>query len=422
MSHMKILILGSGGREHALAWRLKQDPRVEGIWVAPGNPGMPGICVNLDICNPSEVIPFVQEQNIDLTVVGPEAPLFKGIVDVFRKKNLPIFGPCQQAARIEASKIFAKELMQSLGIPTADSKVMGNFDMALEYVEEIGGHCVVKAPGPALGKGAHVCRSVDAAREALEAILLRKEFGEEPALIEELLTGPEASFYVMTDGTNLLPLPAAQDHKAIFEGEKGPMTGGMGAYAPTPVLSEQQYDEVIQDIVLPLFHGLKLKDITYTGVLFVGLMLTPTGPKVIEFNCRFGDPETQALMMLWEEGLLDTLLACSGIGNFENLEKKVKFYKGSASCVVMASEGYPASSSKGQVISGWDEMPEETVLFQAGTCLNEQGQLLTHGGRVLAVAGRAATLQEATDRAYRGIGSISFEGAQYRKDIGHQVL
>ncbi len=416
---MNILILGGGGREHALAWRLAQDSRVSKIWAAPGNPGMPALPLNLKLDDHIGLVDFVKQNDIGLTVVGPEAPLFDGIVDVFRKKNLPIFGPTKMAAEIERSKIFSKEIMAAAGIPTAESKVFGEFEAALGYVNQLHGQCVVKAPGPALGKGAFVCRSVEEAQEALEAILVRKDFGDDPALIEDLMTGPEASFYVITDGTNLLPLPAAQDHKTIHDGDTGPMTGGMGAYAPTPVFT--QYDEVLETVVVPFLHAMKSKGYPYTGVLFVGLMLTPAGPRVIEFNARFGDPETQPLMMLWEEGLLDALLASAGVGSFEALEDKVRFAKGAASCVVMASAGYPASSTKGCAISGLETLPSDCVVFHAGT-KKDGSEIVTNGGRVLGVSARAATLKEATANAYAGVEAISFDGAQFRRDIGHQVL
>jgi len=420
---MNILIIGSGGREHALAWRLSKDKRVKAIYSVPGNPGMPGFKVD-DFTSSDHIglLDFILEKNIGFTIVGPEAPLYEGLVDFLRKKKQLVFGPVQAAAELEKNKIFSKEIMSAANIPTSESKTFGDFEAAMEYVTECDGDCVVKAPGPALGKGAFVCSSVEEAKEALEKILVHKEFGEYEALIEEKMVGQEASFYVITDGTNIFPLPAAQDHKNIFDGDKGPMTGGMGAYAPTPAVNSQDFDKIIETIIVPLLHIMKRRGTPYTGVIFVGLMMTSAGPKVIEFNVRFGDPETQPLMMLWEEGLLDTLLASSGQGSLLDVENKNTFYKGSATCVVMASKNYPESSTKGCVIEGLKETSSDVRVFHAGTTKNKKGEWVTNGGRVLGITSRAATLKEASDAAYTAVENIHFEGRQFRKDIGHHSL
>jgi phosphoribosylamine--glycine ligase len=419
---MKILIIGGGGREHALAWRLSKDKRVKTIFSAPGNPGMPGFKTDVSVSDHQELLEFIEAKGIEFTIVGPEAALYEGVVDFLRANDKLVFGPTKAAAELEKDKIFSKEIMHAANIPTAESKTFGDFELALEYVTECEGDCVIKAPGPALGKGAFVCSSVEEAREALERVLVKKEFGECDVLIEEKLQGQEASFYVITDGNNIFPLPAAQDHKTIFDGDKGPMTGGMGAYAPTPAVNSKCFDEIIAKIIVPLLHTMKRRGSPYTGVIFVGLFVTAAGPKVIEFNVRFGDPETQPLMMLWEQGLLDTLMAASGEGNMLDIENKNKFYSGVGTCVVMASKGYPETSTKGSVIEGLDRIPENVTLFHAGTDKNKDGEWVTNGGRVFGVTSRGKTIQEATEAAYAAVEEIQFEGRQFRRDIGHHSL
>ncbi|MGE4158025.1 MAG: phosphoribosylamine--glycine ligase [Planctomycetota bacterium] len=418
---MNILIIGGGGREHAIAWRLSQDPRVGEIWSCPGNPGFPGHRTNLKSDDHVGLLDLCLEKNIALTVVGPEVPLFEGLVDFFRRKGQRIFGPTKSAAELERNKIFSKEIMKSASIPTAESRIFGSHAAAHHHVESIGGSCVVKFPGPAQGKGAFVCSTIAEASEALRILMIEKPFGEGSVLIEEKLTGQEASFYVVTDGDTLFELPAAQDHKTIFDGDRGPMTGGMGAYAPAPVVTEEVRLRILREIAVPLLHTMKRRGTPYTGVLFIGLMITASGPKVIEFNCRFGDPETQPIMMLWEEGLLDTLLACSGRATLEEVGGRNRFSSGASTCVVMASAGYPATSTKGCPINLPQNVPPNVQIFQAGTRKGSQG-LETDGGRVLGITAKGATLQEATDAAYAIVNQVSFEGRQYRRDIGHHAL
>ncbi|MCS6943519.1 MAG: phosphoribosylamine--glycine ligase [Geminocystis sp.] len=419
---MKVLVVGNGGREHALAWKLLQSPTVEKIFCAPGNGGTALLenCENVPIAvnDFASILQLVREKGIELVVVGPELPLSLGIADYLQPHGIRVFGPSRQGAMIEASKSWAKELMKEGGIPTASSAVFSDRESAKAYIRQQGAPIVVKADGLAAGKGVIVAKTET---EALGAVdyLFDQQFSK--LVIEEFLTGQEVSVLAVTDGNTIRPLIPSQDHKQIGEGDTGANTGGMGAYAPTPILNENLSKRVYEEILQPALTQLQKYNIDYVGVIYAGLMITPEGnPKVLEFNCRFGDPETQAVLSLLKTPLADVLLACT--------EKRLaglpplQWDDGFAVCVVLAAGGYPGSYRKGDVITGIDLAEKEgVVVFHAGTKL-VNGQLLTDGGRVLGVTGKGNTLQEAIDLTYRAVAKIHFPDMYYRRDIGHRVL
>ncbi|MCB8977666.1 MAG: phosphoribosylamine--glycine ligase [Ardenticatenaceae bacterium] len=420
MERLKVLIVGSGGREHALTWKIGQSSRVAEIFVAPGNAGTAVSAQNIPIkdSNIDELLNFAQEKQIDLTVVGPEVPLALGIVDAFQAVGLKIFGPTQAAAQLEASKAFAKEFMHKLGIPTAVSHTVTNFEDAVETL-----HCnvstngiVVKASGLAAGKGVVVCDDAAQAEAALREMLVDGAFGAagSEVVIEERLSGPELSLLVLTDGQTAVPLSPARDHKRAYDDDQGPNTGGMGAFAPPPDVDNALIEQIMQTIVQPTIDGMAALGTPYVGVLYAGLMLTTDGPKVIEFNCRFGDPETQVVLPLLESDLVELMLACV---NGRLTPDMVQIHPGACATVVMAAPGYPASYPKGLPITGLDALPEDVMVFHAGTA-QKDGQLVTNGGRVLAMTARGDDLGTAVSRAYAGVEQIHFEDAHYRKDIG----
>ena len=419
---MKVLVVGGGGREHALVWKLRQSPCVHKIFCAPGNAGIArhAECVKIAAEDVENLLSFARQEKIDLTVVGPEAPLTAGIVDTFRQHRLDIFGPAARAAAIEGSKAWAKELMAKYGIPTPEFSVFDNPEEARRYVLEHGAPLVVKADGLASGKGVKVCRTVEEALAAVADLMERKVFGKagERVVVEEFLTGEEVSVLAFTDGKAVLPLLAAQDHKRVYDGDQGPNTGGMGAYAPAPACSERIYEEVRQKILVPVVEGLAREGCPYCGVLYAGLILTRDGPKVLEFNARFGDPEAQPLLMLCRTDLVEIMEAVLA-GRLAGFE--IRWAEGAAVCVVLASGGYPGPYEKGKVISGLEEVPEDIVVFHAGTALAD-GRLVTAGGRVLGVTALAKSIPEAINRAYEGVKCISFEGMHYRRDIGQKAL
>ncbi|MGH9857249.1 MAG: phosphoribosylamine--glycine ligase [Acidobacteriota bacterium] len=415
-----ILIIGSGGREHALGWRLQQSPKVGKIFFAPGSAGTEQIggSTGIPALDFATLIAFVRNNNIDLTVAGPDDILAAGIVNEFQKAGLTIFGPTKEAAQIESSKAFAKQLMQEEHIPTAAYQTFTDPEKAKQYVVQQGAPIVIKASGLALGKGVTVARTLDEAIEAIEQSMINKVFGKsgEEIVIEEYLEGQEVSIHAFSDGENIALFPTARDHKPIFDGNKGPNTGGMGTIAPLSDVSEKDLEIIKKTIVLPAIQGLKKRDMPFVGCLYPGLMMTPDGPKVIEFNCRFGDPEMESYMRLLESDILKILLACVE-GTLD--QTNIAWSNQSACCIVLASAGYPASSQKGIPIQGLENSAKDIVVFHFAT-KHEGDKLVTNGGRVLGVTAIGKTLDEALKIAYNAIGGtgIHFEGMQYRKDIG----
>jgi len=421
---MKILVIGSGGREHALVWKLAQSPLVEKLYCAPGNPGIAQLAAGVDIAvtNVAALQRFAKEQQIDLTVVGPEAPLVAGIADEFEAEGLRIFGPSKQAAMIEGSKAFAKELMRKYRIPTAAAKIFTNAQEANAYLETAPIPIVIKADGLAAGKGAIVARTREEALAAVHRLMRAREFGDagNQVVIEEFMEGQEVSVLCLTDGKNLCMLPAAQDHKAVFDNDEGPNTGGMGAYAPAPFMTAELMGRVEREILRPVIAAMATENRPYRGVLYAGLMLTHDGPKVVEFNCRFGDPETQAILPLIESDLAEMLWYAAN-SNLNSCELKIA--PRWALSVVLASGGYPGKFETGKLISGLERIDDDEVMvFHAGTALDHNGNYLTNGGRVLAVTGVAENFLAAHEKTYCVVGKIRFEGMHYRKDVGMKAM
>ena len=418
-----ILIIGSGGREHALAWKLAQSPRIGKLYVAPGNGGTRDIAENIAIeaTDARGLARFAEKNSINLTVVGPDDPLALGVVDVFQSHGLCIFGPTRAAARIEASKAFAKRLMRDSDIPTAPFRIFRKHESALEYVRKHGTPIVVKASGLALGKGAYPCKTLTKAEKALAEIMLERAYNQagNEVIVEEFLNGQEVSIHALCDGKTSILLPTAQDHKPIFDGDKGKNTGGMGTITPVPWVTDQTLREVNEQIVRPTLQALTKKGKPFTGCLYPGLKMTDEGPKVLEYNARFGDPETQSYMRLLKTDLLDVLDACVD-GKLADLA--VEWNSGFAVCVVLASGGYPGKYKKEIPIFGITEAEKipSVVVFHAGTMCSDQ--LRTSGGRVLGITAVGKTLQEALDRAYEAVRQIKFKGMQYRKDIGAKAI
>ncbi len=422
---MKILVVGSGGREHALAWKLAQSPRVEAVFVAPGNPGCAEVatCVNLDPAHLPALVRWAREERIDLVVPGPEAVLCAGIVDACREAGIPAFGPSRAAAELERSKVFAKNLMRRHGIPTADYAVFEQSRAALRYLDTLEeGPLVVKADGLAAGKGVTVCETTDEAREAVRLAMEEEAFGEAGSrvVIEECLRGQEVSILALTDGKTIAPLASAQDHKPVFDNDLGPNTGGMGAVSPTPLMTPKLLDEVVSRILVPTVHAMGAERRRYRGVLYAGLMITSGGPRVLEFNVRFGDPETQPILMRLDSDLVDLL---EGVATGTLAEADLRWREEAAVCVVMASGGYPGPYETGVPIEGLEAVRsrEGVEVFHAGTS-RRQGATLTAGGRVLGVTALGADVSAAREAAYDAVGGIRFEGAHYRTDIGAKVL
>ncbi len=422
---MKVLVIGQGGREHALAWKLSQSPVVTQVYCAPGNAGTEQDAVNVDIAatDAERLRKFAQSEGIGLTVIGPEAPLVAGVADVFSAAGLKVFGPSAAAARLEGSKVFAKELMKQAGVPTGDYRSFTDPDTAIEYLEDRGDMpLVVKVDGLAAGKGVTVCDHVDQAIAAVHEAMVERKFGAagDQILIEERLYGQEVSILALVDGRTIVPLESAQDHKAAYDGDTGPNTGGMGAYSPAPFATPELLDEVIHKILIPTVHTLRKRGIEYRGVLYAGLMLTPQGPKVLEFNVRLGDPETQPVLMRLKSDLLRVLLAVSEgrLGELPPLEWDPR----PAVCVVMASEGYPGEYRKGRPIRGLEQaaaLPDVKV-FHAGTARHGK-EIVNDGGRVLGVTALGSDLAAAKKRAYEAVKCIRWEGAWCRKDISDKA-
>ncbi len=423
MSKLNILVVGGGGREHALVWKIAQSSLVSKIYCAPGNPGISKLaeCVDISPSDLNGLLAFALSKTIDLTVVGPEIPLVAGITDLFEEQGLGIFGPSQGAAELEGSKVFAKYLLEKYDIPTAGYKVFESFDDACAHLKTIPFPTVIKADGLAAGKGALICKTEHEAITALEMIMIDRQFGDAGSrvVIEEFMQGEEASVIALTDGENLAYLPPSQDHKAIFDGDQGPNTGGMGAYAPAPVIDAAMMRRVHKEIMLPTVKAMALEDRPYRGVLYAGLMVTKDGPKVVEFNCRFGDPEAQVLLPLIKADLVDTLFR---ISRGKRIDSDLKQHSKWALCVVLASGGYPGSYENGKRVVGLDGyLGEETMIFHAGTDFDADGQVVTSGGRVLGVTATGEDFYSARKSAYSAVGKVAFDKAYYRKDIGEKA-
>ena len=419
---MKVLVVGSGGREHALCWKIAQRPDTE-VYVAPGNIGMVDVAtlVNIKVDDIAGLVDFAKAEGIDLTVVGPELPLTLGIVDAFQEAGLACFGPNKAAAKLEGSKAFSKELMKKYGIPTAAFDTFTDVDKAKAFVDEIGVPCVVKADGLAAGKGVIICMTREEADKAIEDMLTDHAFGDASAtiVIEEYMVGPEVSVLAFADGKSVLPMVSAQDHKRIFDGDKGPNTGGMGAYSPAPVYTEALSAEVNKTIIEPTIAAMAAEGTPFTGILYTGLMLTEKGPRVLEYNVRFGDPETQPIMVRMKSDIVALFQACVN-GKLD--EATLEWHDEAAVCVIMASGGYPASSEKGVPIHGLDGIAaEEAIVFHSGTA-EKDGEIVTNGGRVLGVTAKDATIKGAIDKAYAAVEKINFDHMQFRRDIGARAL
>ena len=421
---MRVLLVGGGGREHALAWKLAQSPRLGRLVAAPGNPGIArhAECAAVRDDKIDDLVALARRESADLVVVGPELPLSLGLADRVREAGLAVFGPSQAAARLESSKAFSKDLMERYGIPTARFKIFQEAAAARRFCRELGAPLVVKADGLAAGKGAIVCRTLEEADVALRLCLEEGAFGAagRTVVVEEFMEGEEASFFVVTDGRSALPLQAAQDHKTIFDGNRGPNTGGMGAYSPAPVIDAAAERRVMDEIVTPTIAAMAKEGAPYSGVLYVGLMITKDGPRVVEFNCRFGDPECQAILPRLDEDILPVFDAVArGLG----LPASLRWRPESSVCVVLASRGYPAAPKVGDPISGLDDagsLPGVNV-FHAGTARRD-GSLVTAGGRVLGVQALGADIRSAVARAYEAVDRIRFDGMQLRRDIGRRAL
>ncbi len=418
---MKILVVGSGGREHALVWKFKQSPMVRDIFVAPGNAGTAQNAKNLPISTTEEIINWLKKNTIDLVVIGPDSYLAEGIVDKVKEIGIPVFGPTKAAAEIEWSKSFAKQFMQEEEIPTASFKVFSDFNEAHEYARNQKFPLVIKASGLALGKGVIIAKNLNEAEKALKEMMVEKIFGNAGAevIIEEYLEGREISIHAFCDGETAILFPSSQDHKRIFDGDQGPNTGGMGTITPVPWVDNKILREIEEKIVRPTIKALKKRGRPFRGVLFPGVMITTEGPKVIEFNARFGDPETQVYMKILETDLVKILLACVQ-GNLKN--QKITWSGKSASCIVCASGGYPGKYKKGEIINGLDSTYDSGIeIFHAGT-KKESDNIVTNGGRVLGVTAVGENLKTALQKSYNAINKISFKGMQYRKDIGKKSL
>ncbi|RMG01283.1 MAG: phosphoribosylamine--glycine ligase [Nitrospirae bacterium] len=421
---MKVLVIGGGGREHALVWKLAQSKRVDKIYCCPGNAGISELaeCLDFSLNDHQALLDFARYEWIDLTVVGPEAPLSEGIVDIFQKDGRRILGPTRQAAQLEASKVFAKDFMKRHGIPTAEYRSFTSYIHAEEYVRMKGAPLVIKADGLAAGKGVIIAQTVEEAIEALAKIMRDRAFGDagNRVVVEECLTGEEASYLVFTDGETILPMASSQDHKRIFDNDQGPNTGGMGAYSPAPVVTPEVERKIMDKIIKPTIRGMASEGVKYKGILYAGLMIKDGEPYVLEFNCRFGDPEAQPILMRLKSDLLEIALA---ITEDRLKEMTLQWRPEAAVCVVASSGGYPGSYEKGKVIEGLESLKNDpnVVVFHAGTSFKD-GKVVTAGGRVLGVTALGTDIKTARDNAYKAIEAIHFEGMHYRKDIANRAI
>lgn len=421
---MKVLIIGSGGREHTLIWKINQSPKVSQIYCAPGNAGISQLaqCIDINADNIEELVNFAKKEKIDLTVVGPELPLSKGIVNEFNRWGLKIFGPSQEATEIESSKVFSKYLMKKYNIPTANYEVFGNSKEALNYIKQQTFPIVIKADGLAAGKGVFIIKNLEQAKDALDILMKEKKFGEagRQVVIEEFLEGEEISILAFCDGKTIIPMISSQDHKKIFDNDQGPNTGGMGAYSPVPFYTTEIKEKVCREILKPTVKGLRNEGKEYKGVLYAGLILTKNGPKVLEFNARFGDPETQVVLPGLKTDLVDILNAVIG----ETLHKiNIEWEDNAAVCVVVASGGYPGKYQKGKPISGLERLKKmkNIIAFHAGTKFQDE-EVVTSGGRVLGITTWDDTISKAKEKAYEGVEKIYFEDMYYRKDIASKTI
>ncbi|BCC44966.1 phosphoribosylamine--glycine ligase [Bacillus cereus] len=416
---MNVLVIGRGGREHALAWKFAQSEKVEKVYVAPGNEGMRDVATPIDIDENDfdALILFAKENHVELTFVGPEIPLMNGIVDRFKEEGLRVFGPNKAAAVIEGSKAFTKELMKKYNIPTAAYETFTDYEEAVQYIEKVGAPIVIKADGLAAGKGVTVAMTLEEALQAAKEMLQDVKFGEasKKVVIEEFLDGQEFSLMAFVNGTTVHPMVIAQDHKRAFDGDKGPNTGGMGAYSPVPQISESAVQEAIETVLHPTAKAMIQENRSFTGILYAGLILTNDGPKVIEFNARFGDPETEVVLPRLENDLVDV---CNAV--LDESELTLQWSEESVIGVVLASKGYPEAYKKGEIIKGLDAL-QDVIVFHAGTAM-KHGDFVTNGGRVLFVACKANSLQEAKDTVYKEIGKIESDGLFYRSDIGYRAI
>ncbi len=420
---MRILVIGGGGREHALTWKLSSSPLVKKLYAAPGNAGMSELaeCVKVEVDDLKGLADFAQRNSVDLTVVGPELPLTLGMVDEFERRNLKILGPTKEAAAIEGSKVFAKQFMNKHHIPTASFKIFDNPEQASDFVKASEMPLVIKADGLAAGKGVVIVEDTSTALSTIQRIMVEKAFGESGSriVVEDFLEGEEMTVLAFTDGQTIRSMPTSQDHKKIFEGDQGPNTGGMGAYAPTTIADEKLMARIYDEILEPTIAGLQSEGKTFKGILYAGLMLTEIGPKVMEFNCRFGDPETQVVLPLLKTDLAEVFLA---IVDGELSLQDVEWNENYAVCVVLASAGYPGKYEKGKEVFGLNKVRgmQDVLVFHAGT-KREGGRILTDGGRVLGITGTDVSMDKAIQKTYAAVDKIRFEGMQCRRDIGHRA-
>jgi len=419
---MNVLVIGSGGREHAIVWKVSQSPRLTKLYALPGNPGTAELAENISgisVDDHAAVASFCKDKQIDLVIVGPEAPLAAGLVDSLSAQGIRCFGPSQAAAQIEASKSFAKDFMARHNIPTAKYATFSNYDEAVRYLESVDYPIVIKASGLAAGKGVILPETDEEAKSTLEDILVKKVFGEAgvEVVIEERMIGQEVSLMAFTDGTSVVPMLPAQDHKRLLDGDKGLNTGGMGAYAPTPIFTSEMMNEAVKNILKPAVNGMKSEGNLFVGVLYAGLMLTPNGIRTLEFNCRFGDPETQVVLPLLETDLIEIAAACAN-GSLANIN--IQWKNNAAVCVVLASKGYPEKVESGNVVT-IEKLPDDMVCFHAGTKM-ENENIITSGGRVFGLTAWEENIASAVKKVYANIDKVTFDGMQYRKDIARRAL
>jgi phosphoribosylamine---glycine ligase len=416
-----VLLLGSGGREHAIAWKLRQSPRLGEMFIGPGNPGTAEVGVNVpvDLNSFEAVASIVRDRHVDLVVVGPEGPLCAGLADYLEAAGIQVYGPSKAAARVESSKSFAKRLMTEIGIPTSSAKVFTDYELAAAYVRGASAPPVVKVDGLAGGKGVTVASDTSQAVEALQTAMVNRAFGDSGAtvVLEERMYGREVSAHAFTDGTRALPMPYTCDHKAVGDGNRGPNTGGMGAYSPPSFVDDRLHESIWHTVVEPAVKALTERGTPYRGTLYPGLMITDAGPQVVEFNCRFGDPETQVLMPRLIGDLLEPLMGCAS-GDLSGVS--VEWTSDACVGVVLAAEGYPGAIRSGDVIRGIDEIDPDVLVFQAGTARSTSGEIVTAGGRVMTVVATGSTIEEARSRVYDNVSRIEFAGMHFRRDIGHQ--